>query len=130
MAFTNQERVDVRRFCGYGAFGGIASPAFGYRYFQAYGSLEYKLSNLAVEEEATLRSVYLTSVNSLYVLESAIYGTTANLDTAQAAVWVHNKDELKDRKKLFNQMRADLCDFLGIPAGPALHNAGSISLVV
>lgn len=130
MAFTNQERVDVRRFCGYGAFGGISSPAFGYRFFQMYGTLEYKLSNLAIEEEATVRNIYLASVNSLYVLEGAIYGTTANLDTAQAAVWTHNKNELIDRKNLFNQMRKDLCNFLGIGAGPALQGNGNISLVV
>ena len=130
MAFTNQERVDVRRFCGYGAFGGVTSPAFGYRFFQSYGTLEYKLSNLATEEEATLRSIYLTSVNSLYVLESAIYGTTANLDTAQASVWIHNKNELNDRKNLFNLMRKDLCDYLGVQAGPALQSSGNIKLVV
>ena len=125
MAFSNQEKVDIRRFCGYGAFGGIASPAFGYRFFTAYGTLEFKLNNLAIEEETTLRSIYLTSVNSLYVLESAIYGTGANLDTASAAVWTHNKNEQKDRERLFNCMRSDLCDFLGIEQGPSLAKASS-----
>lgn len=131
MSFTNQEKVDVRRFCGYGAFGGIASPAFGYRFFTAYGTLEFKLNNLAAEEEATLRAVYLTSANSLYALESAMYGTSANLDTAQAAIWFHNKNELKDRKRLFNHMRSDLCEYLGVQPGPALASAsGGIQIVV
>ena len=130
MAFSNQERVDIRRFCGYGAFGGIASPAFGYRFFESYGTLEYKLSNLAIEEETTLRSIYLTSVNSLYVLESAIYGTTANLDTAQAAVWVHNKREMADRVALFNKARRDLCEFLGVAYGPNLSKGNSLSMIV
>lgn len=131
MSFTNQEKVDVRRFCGYPSFGGVSSPAFGYRFFTAYGTLEFKLNNLAVEEEATLRAIYLTPVNSLYALELALYGTTANLDTAQAAIWYHNKDEQKDREKLFNRMRTNLCDFIGIPPGPALSNAsGGIRIVV
>lgn len=131
MSLTNQEKVDVRRFCGYGAFGGIASPAFGYRFFTAYGTLEFKLNNLAAEEEATLRAIYLTSANSLYALEAAIYGTTANLDTAQAAIWHHNQNEQKDRERLFKRMRSDLCEFLGIQPGPALTNAsGGIQVVV
>ena len=128
---TNQERVDVRRFCGYGAFGGISSPAFGYRFFQAYGTLEFKLSNLATEEETTLRLVYLTSANSLYALESALYGTSGNLDTDVAAVWTHNKNEQRDRERLLNRMRCDLCAFLGIERGPDLSSATSgITFVV
>ena len=130
MAFTNQERVDIRRFCGYGAFGGVSSPAFGYRFFTAYGTLEFKLSNLAIEEETTLRSTYLTSATSLFVLEQAIFGASANLDTAQAAVWYHNKNEVKDRVSLFNMVRRQLCGFLGIEGGPDLQSSGGITLVV
>ena len=130
MAFTNQERVDIRRFCGYGMFGGNASPAWGMRYFTQYGTLEYKLTNPAPEEETTLRLVYLTgNPTSLYALEAAVYGATANLDTDQAAVWKHNKNEVRDRKNLFNQMRRDLCDFIGIEPGPALGDGG-LSFVV
>ena len=130
MAFSNQERVDIRRFCGYGAFGGIASPAFGYRFFTAYGTLEYKLSNLAIEEETTLRATYLTNTNSLFVLEQAIFGSSANLDTDQAAVWYHNKNEVKDRTTLFNMVRRQLCAFFGVEAGPELQSNGGITLVV
>lgn len=131
MSFTNQERVDIRRFCGYGAFGGITNPAFGWRFFEAYGTLEFKISNLAAEEETTLRSIYLTSTTSLYVLESALYSTTNNLDTDVAAVWTHNKNEQRDRERLFNRMRCDLCDFLGIERGPALADvSGGIRIVV
>jgi len=141
MAFTNQERVDIRRFCGYGMFGGTATPAFGWRFFTQYGTLEYKLTNLAPEEEATLRGIYLSGLNSttnpgtnvcLYTLEQAMYSTTNNLDTDQAAVWKHNKNELRDRRDLFRQMRLDLCGFIGIEPGPDLAGAssGSIRLVV
>lgn len=129
MALTNQERVDVRRFAGYGMFGNANNLAGGYRYFTQYGVLEFKLTNLANEEENTLRSIYLTAAVSLYTLEAAIYGATANLDTDQAAVWKHNKNEVRDRRSLFNQMRRDLCGFLGVEPGPDL-GSGGYTLVV
>lgn len=93
--------------------------------------MEYRLNNLAAEEEATLRAIYLVATISLYVLEAALYGTSANLDTDQAAIWYHNKNEQRDRERLFNKMRADLCAFLGIPKGPDLENAtGGLRVVV
>jgi hypothetical protein len=130
MAFTLQERVDIRRFCGYPMYGGVTSPAFGWRYFKSYGTLEFKISNLAAEEETTLRTIYLSGANSLYVLELAIFGANANLDTDVAAVWVHNKNEVRDRTALFDMVRRRLCGYLGIEEGPHLSSGGSISLVV
>ncbi len=130
MALTNQERVDVRRFCGYGMYGNANNLAGGYRYFTQYGVLEFRMTNLAAEEETTLRLVYLTgNPTSLYALEAAVYGSTANLDTDKASVWTHNKNEVRDRRNLFNQMRRDLCGFLGIEPGPDLGD-GSASLIV
>lgn len=130
MSFTNTEKIDIRRFCGYPTMGGIASPAFGYRFFTSYGTLEFKLSNLAAEEESVIRSIYLSGLNSLYTLEQAIFGATSNLDTDQASVWVHNKNEVRDRSALFNQVRMQLCGFLGVEAGPTLASSGRIRVVV
>lgn len=131
MAFTDQERVDIRRFCGYPLFGGTPQSFQSYRFFQAYGTLEYRLTNLSSDEETTLRALYLTGPNNLYTLEQAIIGATANLDTDQAAVWTHNKNEVRDRLRLFDGWRKRLCDFLGVPPGPNFGgNAGSIPLVV
>lgn len=127
MAFTNAERVDVRRFCGYGAFGGVASPAFGYRFFKSYGTLEFKLNNLAVEEEAVVRATYLPN---LATLETAIFGASSNLDTDRAAVWTHNKREVADRTALYLQVRRQLCDFLGVEPGPAVSSSGGIQFIV
>lgn len=129
MAFTQTEKVDIRRFCGYGAYGGGQPlPASGYRFSTRYGALEYKLNTLAAEEEAVVRTTYLSNLSTL---EAAIVGTSANLDTAQAAVWTHNKNELTDRRALFNGWRRDLCGFLGIPAGPNMASSGgSVELVV
>ncbi|EFU5185833.1 hypothetical protein HT824_004447 [Salmonella enterica] len=128
MAFTTQERVDIRRFCWYPVYGGTPSSFQSYRFFQAYGTLEYRLSNLLPEEEGVIRTTYLANLTTL---ETAIPGTSANLDTDQAAVWTHNKRELADRDALFSNWRLKLCQFLGVPPGPAYSGSGgSMQLVV
>lgn len=126
MSFTNAEKVDIRRFCGYGNFGGTPN-ASGYRFSTAYGTLEYKLNNLLAEEEAVIRTTYLAN---LATLETAIIGAAANLDTDSAAVWKHNKNEVRDRTALFDEWRYRLCDFLGLPPGKALQGGNSLSLFV
>lgn len=127
MTFTTAEKVDLRRFAGYGLYGtGTPLPASGYRFSTQYGVLEYKLNTLGAEEEVVVRTTYLTN---LYTLESAIVGTSANLDTDEAAVWKHNKNEYRDRKALFDGWRRELCHFFGITPGPGLGNSG-ITLVV
>lgn len=125
MAFSTAERVDIRRFCGYPAYGGTPSSFQSYRFFQAYGTLEYRISNLLTEEETVVRS-YLASCTTL---EAAIVATSANLDTDAAAVWTHNKNEHRDRERLFASWRRKLCGFLGVPPGPELGEPG-ISIIV
>ena len=129
MAFTDAEKTDVRRFCGYGAYGGgNPLPASGYRFSTQYGILEYKLNNLSAAEETVART-YMTS---LATLETDIIGTAGvrgNLDTEAAAVWKHNQNEYRDRKKLFDGVRRELCSFLGISPGPGL-GSGGLTLVV
>ena len=128
MAFTNAEKVDVRRFCGYGLYGmGQPLPASGYRFSTAYGILEYKLNTLGLDEETVTR----TFLGNLNALEAAVVGAGANLDTDMAAVWTHNKREVADRKGLYDLQRRELCSFLGIPPGPSLGSAGmGVALVV
>lgn len=122
MAFTDAEKVDIRRYCGYSAYGGGQPlPASGYRFSTAYGAMEYKMNTLGAPEEAVVRTTYLTN---LAVMETAIFGSGANLDTAAAAVWTHNQNEVRDRTRLFNQTRRQFCSFLGIPPGDGLGNGG------
>ena len=116
--FTEQQLVDLRRFMGYPAFGNSNSAFFGYRFFDSYGTMEYIIHNLRPEEGAVAVSVYLSN---LYTLEQAIPNTSQNLDTDRAAVWYHNKKEQMDRERLFWSWRLKLCEFLGIPPGPALR---------
>jgi hypothetical protein len=125
MAFTDSEKTDVRRFCGYPAYGAANSNFQSWRFYQAYGLLEFRMNNLSDAETTVVRR-YL---GTLTVLEFAVPRAGDNLDTDQAAVWTRNRDELRDRGRLFDDWRRRLCGFLGIPPGPALA-AGGISVIV
>ena len=125
MAFTESERTDVRRFCGYPAYGSGNAGFQGWRFYQVYGLMEYRISHLSGSEEATVRR-YLATLTSL---EQAIPAAAANLDTDQAAVWTHNRDEILDRTKLFEDWCRRLCGFLGLPTGPALGNGQPVLVV-
>jgi hypothetical protein len=115
---TDREKIDARRHCGYPAYGGTATGFSSWRFFQVYGLLEYRLNNLAECELDVIRT-YLTTLASL---EIAIPRASDNLDTNQAAVWVRNQNEFRDRERLFDDWRIRLCAFLGIPPGPGLRS--------
>lgn len=118
--FTDAEKTDIRRFCGYPVYGQSPNQFVGYRFFQAYGNLEFKMNNLTPAEEAVVRTTYLVQ---LQTLEGAIPSASANLDTDQAAVWHHNRDEVAHRAGLERLWRKRLCKFLGVPPGPQLRDA-------
>ena len=122
MAFSEAEKTDIRRFCGYPAYGAGDSGFQSWRFFQSYGLMEYRLNNLSAAEEAVVRTTYLAT---LAPLETAIPAAAANLDTQTAAVWTHNKEEVADRTALFEDWRRRLCGFLGLPPGPALGTGGA-----
>jgi hypothetical protein len=115
---SDHEKIDARRHCGYPAYGGTASGFSSWRFFQVYGLLEYRLNNLAEGEVNVIRT-YLATLASL---EIAIPRASDNLDTNQAAVWVRNQNEFRDRERLFDDWRIRLCAFLGIPPGPGLQS--------
>lgn len=129
MAFTTAEGVDVRRFMGYSVAGDSTSFPFHELVYSDVSymglSLDYRLQHLTSDEESVVRTTYLAN---LYMLESAIPAASANLDTDQAAVWFHNRDEVRHRTQLFNQWRRDLCAFLGFSPGPRLGD-GSLRVV-
>ncbi len=124
MAFSEAEKTDIRRFCGYPAHG-VGGLLQGWRFYQVYGLLEYRLLWLSGSEEAVVRQ-YL---GTLSALERAVTEASGNLDTDQAAVWTHNRDEVRDRSRLFDDWRRRLAGFMGVPAGPAL-GSGGLMLVV
>ncbi len=122
---SDADKVNVRRFAGYGNYGQTALPASGYRFSTEYGVLEYKLNHLLAEEENILRTVYLARLVTLET--DAVDQTAQNLDTDQAAVWVHNKNEIYERRALYFDFRCQMCDFLGIPTGPGLQRSANAS---
>ena len=125
MAFSNSEKTDIRRFCGYPAFGAVNSGFQNWRFFQAYGLMEFRMNNLSDAEAAVVRR-YLATLTGL---ELAVPSSGDNLDTDQASVWTRNRDELRDRTKLLDDWRRRLCGFFGIPPGPALGETG-VTLIV
>lgn len=124
-SFTDGQKTDIRRFCGYPAYGAGAAGFNSWRFFQSYGTLEYRMNNLAPAEIA----VVLQYISTLASLEATIPGTADNLDTESAAAWTHNADELRDRTNLFDGWRRRLCGFLGVPPGADLGSPG-VQLVV
>ena len=119
---SDAERVDVRRYCGYPAYGSGASGFESWRFFQTYGTLEYRLTNMAPSEYQVTRQ-YLSD---LYTLEQAVTGASPNLDTAEAAVWKRNPSEVGDRLRLLDNWRRRLAAFIGVPPGPTLSTTAPI----
>lgn len=124
---TDQQMADVRRFAGYPMLADTVADdsrdfAYGWVSPGVWQTLEHRLTNMRPEEESILIGTYLTP---LYTLETAITGAGTNLDTDQAAVWTHNKNEVSDRTKLFDQWRRRMCYFIGVAPGPSLGNGGT-----
>lgn len=125
MPLTDAEKTDLRRFCGYPAYGAAPSGSQSWRFYQSYGLLEFRMNNLSASELAVARR-YL---GTLIGLEIAIPQSGGNLDTDQAAVWTRNRDEVQDRSRLFEDWCRRLCAFFGVPQGPGFSTSG-IALVV
>jgi hypothetical protein len=123
---TDAEKTDARRFCGYPAYGAAPSGNTGWRFYQVYGALEYRLNNLSPSEETVLRH----HLANLRMFEAAIPIASDNLDTQSAAVWTRNPTEIADRQRLLRDWGRRLCGFLGLPPGPALQNENSLALIV
>lgn len=123
---TDAEKVDARRHLGYPAIGAGPGSFEGWRFFQQYSLMEYRLSNMSAAEEAVFRS-YLTNCNAL---ETAIVGAGTNMDTAAAAVWTRNPHEMMEREALYRSWRLKLANFIGV-MGPALQGSSmNVGLVV
>ncbi|MDR3480430.1 MAG: hypothetical protein P4L91_06905 [Burkholderiaceae bacterium] len=124
--FTDAQLVDIRRFCGYPVYGSGAVVFPAPWTMKQYMALEYKLQNINTDEANVVINTYLANLTTL---ETAIPAASANLDTDAAAVWTHNKNEQRDRERLFDGWRMRLCQFLGVPPGPNF-SATSGALVV
>jgi hypothetical protein len=81
--------------------------------------LEYRLNNLADEEYDTLINKYINNCNSL---ELDIPTASSNLDTDRAAVWYHNKNEVRDRFDLYKLWCRRMMDYLQVEGNATLMN--------
>ncbi len=130
MSFTDAEKTDIRRFCGYSMFGDQSIPNMGARFVTQYGALEFRLIHMQPTEEVVVRTVYL---DNLRLLESDIVSQNAreNIDTLKAAVWSWNPNEMRDRERLFRNWRMKLCQFLNVEYGPAISgSANQVSISI
>ena len=125
MAFSDAERTDIRRHCGYPSDGSGAEGFQGWRFHQAYGLLEFRMMRMSGAEEAVARQYLAT----LAELERAVPEAGAMMDTEQAAVWKRNPRELRERTALFDDWRRRLCGFIGVPNGPALGGRSPVVVV-
>jgi hypothetical protein len=117
---TDQQKTDVRRFCGYPAYGATPSGNIGWRFYTWYGLLEYRMNNLSDAEVA----VVLNYLATLTLLEQAVPAAGENLDSDAAGAWTHNRNEIGDRLRLFDGWRRRLCGFFGVPPGDGLASPG------
>ena len=122
----DSEKVNARRFMGYPVFGTNPSGNMGWQYYQAFGLVEYRLSNLSSNEEDILRQ-YLASLTTI---EQSMADASTTVDTQAAGEWVRNPMEITDRMRLLDDWRRRLCAFLGVPPGPGLSGGASLTLVV
>ncbi len=125
--FTDAQKVDIRRFCGFEAYG-TGTVVFPEPFImRRYLALEYRMNTVTQNENTVVTTIILPN---LYTLELAIPNASSNLATDAAGPWVHNKNEVKDRVALFNWWRNYLCDFMGVPNGPGLASSGSTRRMV
>lgn len=98
----------------------------GWRFFTAYGALEFRLANLQGVEEAIVQR----QLAQCRALEAAVPGSSDAIGTAKAGPWVRNREEQADRLRLLDSWRRRLCAFLGVPPGPGLVHGSTLALVV
>lgn len=114
--FTGAQVAAIRIYCGYGSY-----AAFGYVLAGQMATLDTQMAGMVESEVAQV----IALLALLPTLDTALQGASANLDTAQAAVWTHNANEIADRAKLFRMYRLRLCELFNVPPGPALVQASS-----
>jgi hypothetical protein len=123
---TPAELADARRFCGYPALGTPAMGGGGWRFYTAYGALEFRLANLQDVEETALRGM----LGQCAMLEAAVPAASDTLGTAGAGPWERNAGEIAERLRLLDSWRRRVCGFLGVPPGPALGSSQSVAVTL
>ncbi|GBQ09747.1 hypothetical protein [Swaminathania salitolerans] len=119
---SEDEKTELRRFCGYAALGDAATGESSWRFFQSAGVLEWRLRTLSEAENKRIRSLLKTVLQ----MEQAVISASESLDTQAVSVWTRNSREMAERTNLFTWWRRRLCGFLGVAPGPDLQEQASI----
>lgn len=130
MALTEQQKLDVRRYCGYPLVGDIPvsrdnDPAHGWVSPGSFQTLTRRLSTLSAVEEATLIAKFLTPLTTL---ETALWAAGADLDTKKAAVWERNPNQIQESSALYKKARLALCSFVGVTPGPDISGGATLPI--
>ena len=125
---SDDDKNLVRYFCGYPVYPAGVVVTIEVVTNPIYLQLEYKMNNMQPSGYQRVRF----HLQELIPLDAAIAGSSSNLDTDQASVWYHNKREVRDRTRLYNQRRRTFADALGVAYGPNLagSSGGSIACIV
>jgi hypothetical protein len=124
---SDAEKALVRGYCGYQSYGNGASGFLPWQFSPQYLTLEFQMNNRRPEEYQEIRG----RVTEIQILDQAIPGAGANLDTDAASVWTHNKNEVSERAALMRMRCLKLCQILAIDPGEGLAASGhTLSLVV
>lgn len=107
MALTAAEKVAARRHAGYPVLRSFPTPG------SPEAAVEAALVGLGAEEETVARSM----LSKLDELENDLFEIRENSDTAKAAVWERNPQEMQERESNYRAWRRRFCAFMGIPMG-------------
>jgi hypothetical protein len=116
--FTDAQLVGIIRFCGYPSY-----SFFGWVFEEDYATLTLRLQNMSSDEANVITATFLPALTSL---EAAVVDASCNLDTDEAAVWKHNKNEVADRNNLYYLKRRELCAYIGVKPGRGLGAGASV----
>lgn len=115
VVLDDDTKVDIRRYCGYPAYGPGASNYFELGVFlDNYRQLETRM-NLLTASEYSRVTYMLTYLRSL---EDDLFAMRQAMIVDQAAVFKRNLQEPGDRHGEFRWWLRHLVNFLGIRPGP------------
>ena len=123
MALSEAQKLDVRRYAGYPLVSPdpeFVDPAIVNVPGQVR-SLGDWLDDLSAEQETVLTDLYLANLTTL---ETGQLDALENVDASAAGTWKSNPREISERRRMFNQWRRDMCNFIGVDPGPGLGSGG------
>lgn len=123
---TDAEKADIRRFCWYPTYGAGPAGFQSWRFFQEYGLLEFRMTNLAPAELQNVR----WRLAMIYPAQAAFDAMYDTINVAQAAAFTRNPNELRERRAHMTALRRSLCDAVGVPPGPEFTGGATRQIIV